>query len=200
MYLWNEFSKFDLLKSFIYPCFVYSCFFKTRWNKFQWGTIYACACTHTCEHTHTRTHLNINTHIHTWTCKQHSHHAHKTEQERKFRYNAKHLRRNISNIGSLKEKSNLGLGVGKKFITSKAKRIQHLSKFPWLQGQSQEGKTRVTSGAVKFVFPSSNVSAHWSLNLSHSLLKQMPQSVTDTALLIKCTRRAFSGRLFFQIK
>lgn len=157
-----------------------------------------CMCMHTHVHTHTCTHLNVNTHEH--VCKQHLHHAHKTEQERKFKYNAKHLRRNISNIGSVKEKSNLGLRVGKKFITSKAKRIQHLSKFPWLQGQSQEGKTKVTSGAVKFVFPSSNVSAHWSLNLSHSLLKQMPQSVTDTTLLIKCTRRAFSGRMFFQIK
>lgn len=154
-----------------------------------------CMCTHT--HVHN---LNMKSHVHTWTCKQYSHHAYKTEQERKFKYNAKHLRRNISNIGSLKEKSNLGLRVGKKFITSKAKRTQHLSKFPWLQGQSQEGKTKVMSGAVKFVFPSSNVSAHWSLNLSHSLLKQMPQSVPDTALLIKCTRVAFSGRMFFQIK
>lgn len=145
----NDFFKIWLLKSFFFHVF----FFKTWWNKFhvEEQLMY----THTCiQEAHTWTPM------YTWD---------RTRQSSNSVENI--LSTNTSNSRHRKEKLICGYVLKKNRLLLKHRECSISQSFHDCKARVKRRRKKVMSEAAKFVFPSSNVSAHWSLNHSHGLLK-----------------------------
>lgn len=107
--------------------------------------------------------------VHIHTHKIHAY-THKTEQDRKFRWDGKHtlLNTNTCNIRYIKEKLICACVLQKNRLLPKPGEHSIPQNFHGFQVRVRWRRRKVVSAAAKIVFPASDVTAHWSLSHSHS--------------------------------